>query len=121
MLAAGASGVAVIVPCKIRDRTILVDHTGCYVKTGGPKARTAELCRIRIPRIFDCHFHHHDFYCLGSFRPEGGAKPAVTENLGEQMQGDLIEFLASTVSGKFFLYIPVFLCVDLRALAFPLP
>ena len=62
MLAAGASGVAVIVPCKIRDRTIVVDYTGCYVKTGGPKARTAELCRIRISRISDCHFHHHDFW-----------------------------------------------------------
>lgn len=61
-----------------------------------------------------------DADCLDSFRPAGGAKPAVTENLGEQMQGDLIEFLASTVSGKDLFYIPVFLCVDLRALAFPL-
>ena len=45
---------------------------------------------------------------IGSFRPEGGAKPAVTENLGEQMQGDLIEFLASTMSGKTFLKTPCF-------------
>jgi len=40
----------------------------------------------------------YSYYHLAFCEPEGGAKPAVTENLGEQMMGDVIETSAYKIN-----------------------